>query len=56
MPRVKVQAVDTVEGCTHEVSAVKMHMKSRGLFHGIVYISASKIILHLYLVYYGIIE
>lgn len=32
MPQVKVQAVETVEGCTHEVSAVKMHMKSIGSF------------------------
>lgn len=29
MPQVKVQSVETVEGCTHEVSAVKMHMKNR---------------------------
>jgi len=38
MPRVKVQAVETVEGCTHEVSAVKMHMKSMSLFHRINYV------------------
>lgn len=29
MPQVKVQSVETVEGCTHEVSAVKKHMKNR---------------------------
>lgn len=28
MPHVKVQAVETVEGCTHEVSAVQMNMES----------------------------
>lgn len=30
MPHVKVQAVETVEGCTHEVSAVQMNMESLG--------------------------
>lgn len=26
MPQVKVQSVETVEGCTHEVSAVEKHV------------------------------
>lgn len=26
MPKVKVQAVDTVEGCTHEVSAMRDYL------------------------------
>lgn len=45
MPWVRVQAVETVEGCTHEVSAAEMHVESIGLFHIIVCITASKIIL-----------
>lgn len=51
MPQVKVQAVETVEGCTHEVSAMKMHMKSIGLFHRIICITASIIILFIAFVF-----
>lgn len=43
MPQVKVQAVESVEGCTHEVSTVKMHT-SIGLFNRIICITASLII------------
>lgn len=32
MPHVKVQAVETVEGCTHEVSAVQLNVGSLGFF------------------------
>lgn len=51
MPQVKVQAVETVEGCTHEVSAVKMHMTSIGLFNRITCITASLIIQFIVLVF-----